>query len=295
MSNSRILFYNVNLNKIDIEIEIKDEVFIINGISHYLCEIELKFLQDIIHKMKTQYKHNIIVSNLYDEVRSKTEYLVFASIFDEYFYAYNEDMHTKINLTFDYAFPICHCPKSFRRQILQNLDEVIKNKLLVLSKADIIFYDLTKCKDKIDKLFRKHFKKYGKNEIEICKNKDVNSIFNFWKLFCKKRFQVEITNEKIKVLKNIYRINCCYCLNVFIKNQYCVSTLILQDDENQIIYGILAPWLLEFKKYRPGILSIFCEMWTAIELGYKYALGYGEQEYKLNLLKELAESDMGLK
>lgn len=295
MSNSRILFYNVNLNKIDFEIEIKDEVFIINGNSHYVCDIELNRFHEFIHNAKRQVKYDIIVSNKYDELRSKTEYLVYVSVFDEYFFAYDEETHTKINLTFDYAFPICHCPESFRQQIFQNLNEVIKNKLLVLSKADIIFYDLTKCKDKIGKLFRKNFKKYDKNEIEIYINKNLNNIFDFWKLFCQKRFQVEITNKKIKILKKIYQINCSYCLDIFVKNQYCVSTLILQDDENQIIYGILAPWLFEFKKYRPGILSIFCEMWTAIELGYKYALGYGEQEYKCNLLKELAEADMGLK
>ncbi|MEK3661917.1 hypothetical protein BSK49_10780 [Paenibacillus odorifer] len=197
-----------------------------------------------------------------------------------------DSLGNSIDITFAHAFPLS-LASQFRDSMMKILDEVIQLKQLVLiPSSELVLVDTKNCEKNLEILNKKYNKLLKKNDGLVVKlTRDLPHLFDDWKLFCNDRFDEDVDNILIDIFKKIYIEEEVTVKEFWLGDECMCRCLLYYDHKNKIVFDIIAPWNMKYKKNRPGIYSLLINIIEATSIEYKYCLCYGEFPYKQKILE----------
>ena len=190
------------------------------------------------------------------------------------------------SLTFSHAFPLFEL-ESVQRNIILNIDLMVRTDSLIFkSNHELVLFYTADNREELNRLMLKNKRriKRGK-ELKIVSHNKIERIFTQWTDFYKSRFDRQYTEDEIQAFTVVFG-NETFIINDYLYyNVLVASNLLYIDKKHKIIFDVLAPWNLAYKKMGMGIYSILYSVKYACENGYNYSLCYGNFLYKLNLLE----------
>lgn len=217
---------------------------------------------------------------------TKADYALALLINNYFSKVYDNSFMESYDLTFCYAFPLYE-QTTIKSKIIKNLDIINKVKFLVYQNTNeyMLYKVIGKDKELHNLLF--HYRNIMKkcNCINVKKSYKIENIFNNWKDFYMNRFGKKYTEDEVNAFLCILNEEDYYINDYYVDDYIVCSNLIYHDNVHKIIYDILAPWDLSYKKMSLGIYSILFTVKQAVNFKCDYSLCYGNLEYKNELFK----------
>ena len=185
-----------------------------------------------------------------------------------------------------------HNVYSIKYDVIRTGTKAFDTNMIVL--ADSVDYVVKDVSNNTD--YENFYKKYGYcirrgNKIFDIRNCNLEYTLEYWNNYCSIKHNKKFTKEAIDYYNYIYRHLGFNSIKLTVQDDTAASLVYFRDEDNRIIYCIIAGWNEKYRKYSPCIFMYSKIIEFCHNNNYKFSFCYGLQDYKGEMLKYFGDEN----